>query len=163
VGRVSERIHFVLLASRGYSAPKIAELFAYDEETVRIWLNRYQQDGLAGLSDRPRSGRPTKEPWLKAIVEAQIGQPPPCFGYVAACWTILLLVGHLARRYGVALSSATVRRAVKAIGYRWRRPRLAPARKTDPDKRHKLTTIQTVLKNVTEHVHILFEDESDLH
>jgi transposase len=163
VGRVSERIHFVLLSSRGYSAPKIAELFAYDEETVRIWLNRYQQDSLAGLSDRPRSGRPAKAPWLKAIVEAQIGQPPPCFGYVAACWTILLLVGHLARRYGVVLSSATVRRAVKAIGYRWRRPRLAPARKIDPDKRQKLTNIETILKNVTEHVHILFEDESDLH
>ncbi|MBI1880686.1 MAG: helix-turn-helix domain-containing protein [Chloroflexi bacterium] len=88
VGRVSERIHFVLLSSRGYSAPKIAEVFAYDEETVWTWLNRYQQDGLVSLLDRPRRGRPAKEPWLKAIVEAQISQSPPCLGYVAACWRL---------------------------------------------------------------------------
>jgi transposase len=163
VGRVSERIHFVLLSNRGYSAAQIAEIFDYDEETVRTWLNRYQQEGSPGLHDRPRSGRPPQEPWLKAIVEAQIGQSPPCFGYVAACWTILLLAGHLVRRFGLAVSPATVRRAVKAIGYRWRRPRLAPARKTDPDKGQKLAQIEALLKNVSDQVHLLFEDESDLH
>ncbi len=163
VGRISERIHFVLLSNQGYSAPKIASLFSYDQQTVRIWLNRYQQAGRAGLDDLPRSGRPAKEPLLKAIVEAQMGQLPACFGYVAACWTILLLVGHLTRRFGVAVSPATVRRSVKAIGYRWRRPRLAPARKIDPDKNQKLVKIEAVLKNISNHVHILFEDESDLH
>lgn len=163
VGRVSERLHFVLLSSRGYSAPKIAELFAYDEETVRTWLKRYQQEGRPGLEDRPRSGRPVTEPLLKAIVEAQIGQSPACYGYVAACWTVLLLAGHLARRFGVTLSATTVRRAVKTIGYRWRRPRLAPTGKLDPDKNQKLAHIEAVLKNVKDQVHILFEDESDLH
>ena len=163
VGRVSERIHFVLLSDRGYSAPTIAELFSYDEETVRNWLKRYQQKGRSGLDDRPRSGRPTKEPLLKAIVEAQIGQLPACSGYVAACWTILLLASHLAQRFGVAVSPATVRRSVKAIGYRWRRPRLAPTRKIDPDKKQKLAKIKTVLKNINNQFHILFEDESDLH
>jgi transposase len=163
VGRVSERIHFVLLSNQGYSAPQIGNLFAYDEETVRTWLNRYQHQGLAGLYDQPRSGRPAKERLLKAIVEAQISQGPACFGYVAACWTVLLLAGHLTRRFGVAVSPATVRRAVKAIGYRWRRPRLAPARKIDPDKSQKLAKIQAVLQNVSDQVHILFEDESDMH
>ncbi|MDO8673547.1 MAG: helix-turn-helix domain-containing protein, partial [Dehalococcoidia bacterium] len=40
VGRVSERIRMILLSSRGYSVPKIAEIFEYDEATVRSWIER---------------------------------------------------------------------------------------------------------------------------
>ena len=58
VGRVSERIHFVLLHARGYSLAQIAALYQVDERTVAHWLERYQAAGVPGLDDRPRSGRP---------------------------------------------------------------------------------------------------------
>jgi hypothetical protein len=35
VGRVSERIHFVLLSDRGHSLPKMAGLFGYGEAIVQ--------------------------------------------------------------------------------------------------------------------------------
>lgn len=162
VGRVSERIHFVLLSHQGRSAPEIAATFGYTADTVRYWLKEYRRHGVKGLNDRSRSGRPPKERYLKAIVEAQMGQAPACFGYYAACWTMMLLVGHLARRFKVWVSTSTVRRAARAIGYRWRRPRLAPTRKADPEKVAKLTRILAVLKEKAANVHILFEDESDL-
>jgi hypothetical protein len=53
VGRISERIHFVLLFARGLSVSQIASLYAYDERTISEWITRYQQDGLAGLNDHP--------------------------------------------------------------------------------------------------------------
>jgi DNA-binding CsgD family transcriptional regulator len=40
VGRVSERIRMVLLASRGDSLAQIAAIFECDEATVRHWLER---------------------------------------------------------------------------------------------------------------------------
>ena len=58
VGRVSERIHFVLLSDRGHNPPQIADLFGYCEATVRDWLKRYLAEGVEGLYDEPRSGRP---------------------------------------------------------------------------------------------------------
>src|SRR5207245_3165837 len=69
VGRVSERIHFVLLRSRGYSLAQIAELYQIDERTVSQWLERYQAAGLTGLDDRPRSGRPRR---AGAVAEAEV-------------------------------------------------------------------------------------------
>src|SRR5260370_28670321 len=57
VGRVSERIHFVLLRSRGYSLAQIADLYQIEERTVSHWLERYQAKGLAGPDERPRSHR----------------------------------------------------------------------------------------------------------
>jgi Helix-turn-helix domain len=37
---------------------QIAAEFRCDRHTVAVWRNRYLKDGLAGLQDQPRSGRP---------------------------------------------------------------------------------------------------------
>ena len=62
VGRVSERIHYVLLFSRGHAPDQIAALYEVDERTVQDWLERFRQHGAKGLDDRPRSGRPPQPP-----------------------------------------------------------------------------------------------------
>ena len=56
VGRISERMHAVLLSSRGYDVGKSASILEYDEATVRRWIERYEAERLDGLEDRPRSG-----------------------------------------------------------------------------------------------------------
>jgi transposase len=61
VGRVSKRAHLVLLSDQGKSPPEIASLSGYSAVSVREWLKRYQAGGIAGLYDRPRSGRPRKQ------------------------------------------------------------------------------------------------------
>lgn len=53
VGRVSERLHMVLLADRGYGVAQIATIFECSETTVRQWLARFEAAGLAGLRDLP--------------------------------------------------------------------------------------------------------------
>src|SRR5579859_2500373 len=132
VGRVSERAHFVLLAARGYSAPAIGDLLGYDVQTVRTWLTAYQQRGCAGLEDALRSGRPPKDRQLTAVVQAQAGQPPPNFGYIQSCWTVALLVLHLASRFRLTASASRVRRALHQAEFCWKRPKLAPSRRRDP-------------------------------
>jgi transposase len=161
VGRVSERAHFVLLAAAGYSPPTIARLMGYDTRTVRGWLHAYQKRGRTGLEDDPRSGRPKKEPYLTAIVQAQASQPPPNFGYLQACWTVALLVLHLARRFRVITSSFAVRRALHRAGFRWKRPKFAPARRRDPHAEAKQARITQALADPTGI--FLAEDECDLH
>lgn len=59
-GRVSQRIHFVLLSDQGKSPPEIASISGYSTATVRQWLKRYRSKGIEGLYDQPRSGRPRK-------------------------------------------------------------------------------------------------------
>jgi len=76
IGRVSERIHFVLMAASGKSAPEIAPLMDYDADLVRTWLKRYVTSGVTGLQDQVRSGRPPKQPYLDSRVEAQISPSP---------------------------------------------------------------------------------------
>jgi predicted ArsR family transcriptional regulator len=52
------RARMVLLADDGMPLDQIARTLGADRTIVRTWLDRYRAGGLAGLQDRPRSGRP---------------------------------------------------------------------------------------------------------
>jgi transposase len=166
VGRVSQRAHMVLLSARGYAVPRIAEIFAVGEDVVRTWLRRYERDGPAGLEDRPRPGRPPKDRLARHIVDTQASNPPCHSGLVQGCWTAGLLAAFLAGRFRLALSAASVRRHLRAAGWRWGRPRLAPAthaprgqRKEDPAAPLKLALIGRALAASAA---VLYLDECDL-
>src|SRR5437867_5266193 len=121
VGRVALRAQMVLLSGRGYSVPRIAAIHECGEDVVRTWLHRYEREGVAGLEDEPKSGRPPKVPLARRIVDVQAGQPPECPGHVQACWTVALLTAFLAVRFCLWLSGSTVRRCPPAGGWRWAR------------------------------------------
>ncbi len=54
------RCQMILLSSQGRSVAEIAQLTFFEEDTVLYWIDRYEADQLAGLEERPRSGRPPK-------------------------------------------------------------------------------------------------------
>jgi len=167
VGRVSQRAHMVLLSARGYTVEQIAEIFGVGEDVIRKWLRPYEREGPPGLDDRPRPGRPPKERLARHIVDAQASNPPCNNGLVQGCWTVGLLAAFLGTRFGLVLSPASVRRYLHQAGWRWARPRLAPAthaplgqRKEDTAAPLKLALIaQAVASAAT----LLYVDECDLH
>jgi len=54
------RCLMVLLSAQRRTVAEIATVTCFGEDTVVYWIDRYERDGLAGLEDRPRSGRPPK-------------------------------------------------------------------------------------------------------
>ncbi len=160
VGRVSERIHFVLLSAQGYSPPEIGALMGYHAASVRTWLLAYRDGAVAALQDDARSGRPCKHPHLDDVVEAQVGQPPPVFGYLQSIWTVAMLVTHLAQ-FGIHVSTSTVRRALRRLHFSWHRPKLSPARRRDPRRAEKEARLWLIWQDKL--AHIVAIDECDLH
>jgi transposase len=168
VGRVALRAHMVLLSGRGYDVPTIAGSHDCGEDGVRTWLHRYAADGIAGLEDEPRRGRPPQDPLAQQIVDAQASQSPDCSGQVQSGWTVALLATFLAQRFRLVLSPRSVRRELTAAGWRWRRPRLAPAsvlrRQRDPETTPKLAALaRAQAAAAAGRVVLLSRDECDLH
>jgi Homeodomain-like domain len=56
--RQAARAVMVLLFLHGLSPAQIAGLLECHPATVRRWIGRFNAEGLAGLADRPRCGRP---------------------------------------------------------------------------------------------------------
>ena len=58
--RERQRAHAVLLSSRNYGREVIADISGVSRDTVSLWLDRFERDGVSGLRDAAKSGRPPK-------------------------------------------------------------------------------------------------------
>jgi transposase len=108
------RARIVLRAGQGASNTQIASELGLSLPTVSMWRAQFARDGLAGLADRPRSGRPRRvDDETVQRVLAKTLEPPPAG---ESHWS----VRRLARETG--LSNSTVHRI-------WRTHRLKPHRR----------------------------------
>src|SRR3954469_2642695 len=57
-GRVSGRLLALANALDGMSRDRAARAAGMDRQTLRDWVHRYNAEGVEGLRDRPRPGRP---------------------------------------------------------------------------------------------------------
>lgn len=105
---------------------------------IYAWVRRY----LAGrrpdaLADCPRPGRPPAAPAITdARIVRQFCRDPLRLGYSTTGWTVPLLAAHLSRTHDCTLAPDTLRRRMRALGLRWKRPRYVYADK-DPHRAQK--------------------------
>ena len=81
--RQVERAKIVLAAFRGESSRGIAASVGIARDTARLWMRRYEADGLDGIErDRPRPGRPRKitRKVEEDIVQKTTGENPAARG-----------------------------------------------------------------------------------
>lgn len=74
-GRVRQRLLGMLHMLQGRSVPQAAWAIGLSQRKLRNWVHRFNSDGIDGLRDRPRSGRPSfltqqQKASLRARIEA---------------------------------------------------------------------------------------------
>jgi transposase len=86
---------------------------------------------------RPAVGRPRTAPAItNKRIEREVRRDPMRLGYSTTGWTVALLAEHLQRKYDVAISPRTLRRRMRDLDLRWKRPRYVYATK-DPNRAQK--------------------------
>lgn len=72
------RAGIILECARGYSGEEIAERHHASQQTVSKWRRRFARNGLAGLSDAPRSGQPRKhdDDQVQPVLVATLNRRP---------------------------------------------------------------------------------------
>src|ERR1700692_5041526 len=58
--RYDNRLHGVLLVAQGLTCPEVARLLGDAPRSVEYWVHRYEREGLGGLTEGKRSGRPKR-------------------------------------------------------------------------------------------------------
>ena len=128
---VAQRARIVLLAADGVSNTAIAEKVGVSRPTVLDWRGRYEREGLAGLDDDPRSGRPKTIDHRK-IVSVTLASPPKKYGVTH--WSSRLLGRHL------GISNGTIAKAWREYGVQpWRSETFKFS--TDPELVAKVTDV----------------------
>ena len=122
--RVRTRAQMILLsAEQGLKGPQIAAIVRESEATVLRWLKRYRAEGLQGLQDAPRPGRPAEiTAEYRAELLAAVRRRPRSLHLPFSLWTLQRLADYLAERTGLRVSDETVRRVLKQAGLVLSRP-----------------------------------------
>jgi len=162
-GRVSQRAQMILLSAQRRTVPEIATIFDVSRATVRFWIRQFEAAGSAALYDDPRSGRPRKlnRDAQAALVQLLTQDPIQVdASYLATFWTTAMLVLVLATQLHLQVCRSTVRNVLQRLKLRWRRPRLAMPRKTDPQKARKQWAIAEAVITAGPSAVVLYADES---
>jgi transposase len=120
----ARRMLAIALVMEGVDRTTAARSCGMDRQTLRDWVHRYNAEGVAGLEDRPRPGRPPRlsEAALDELVEiVEAGPDVEKDGVVR--WRCADLKGVVAGRFGVTLSERSVGRLLNDRGYVRLRPR----------------------------------------
>ena len=114
----ARRMLALALVLEGASREEAARAAGMDRQTLRDWVHRYNAEGLAGLRDRPRSGRkprltPGQEAELAAVVER--GPDPDRDGVVR--WRRVDLQALIEARFAVRLHERSVGKVLRRLGF----------------------------------------------
>jgi transposase len=114
--RSVQRACIIVAAADGHSNAKIARDLGIHVDTVRTWRGRFAADGMNGLADRPRSGRPPVfAATVVAGVKALACALPAEHGLPLSRWSCADLANEaVARGITPAVSGSTVRRWLAA-------------------------------------------------
>jgi transposase len=141
VSRYDHRLHGVLLVAQGMTGPRVAEMLGDSPRTVVNWVQRFEAQGLAGLSEGERPGRPSRlNDKQLAKVESALRASPVEFGLATQMWDGPTLSAFLNQELRVKLKARQCQRLFRQLGFRLRKPRPEVAQ-ADPQAQatHKKT------------------------
>lgn len=160
---IGERAHYVLLCAEGKSAPEIAGYLDRNIITIRLWLNRYLQDGPAGLKTKKPPGRPAqKAPAIESHLEELLSHTPQDYGYQETGWQLNVLKDWFSKQ-GLHACDNTIVKSLNRLGYVYKRfsktiPKNAPS--SEKKKSRIREIVESIGQNKPSDIEVLFVDET---
>jgi len=131
--RVATRLHAVALNMEGKSAPEIAKALKVHRTKVCRWFHRWQENGIEGLMEGHRPGRPERlsEEQHQTLADI-LDSGPVAYGFNSGVWTCPMVCRIIEDEFRVRYHPAHVSRILHELEFSVQRPKkiLARADKT---------------------------------
>src|SRR3954453_10316792 len=119
--RFVERAQLLLAIAAGRRPSQVAKDLGISRPTVYTWIHRFNEQGLHGLEDQPRAGRPpTYTAEQRAEVIATALTDPKSLDLPFACWTLDRLQAYLNEQKGIPIKRSRIDEILLGEGLRWR-------------------------------------------
>jgi transposase len=114
--RVAKRLRAVVLNSEGRTSGQLANILKAPRSKVSEWLQRYQIQGIQGLLEGYRSGRPSE---LTEEQQQQLGDildsGPMAYGLDSGIWTSPMISWVIEEEFDIHYHPGHVRKLLHAI------------------------------------------------
>ena len=118
------RLKVIDLSARRQNVSEIAAIFDLSDNTVRDYINRYNQGGLAGLKPKYGQGRNKTITLNKDELSKVLERSPSQFEKLktgARNWNQNLMQQYLARYHQIEVSQSAISGLFKRLGIPWNR------------------------------------------
>lgn len=117
------RIAGLLLILSGWKSTAVADLFNLSRSSVIQWIRRANEEGIASVEDKRRSGRPGKlDEKLARVLEEALSKSPEEYGLSRFRWDGVVVVEFLKKNLGISLKPRQARNWLNKLGYVRKRP-----------------------------------------
>lgn len=128
-----------------------------NQVSVYNHFNRFKAEGIVGLPDKAKSGRPSKATAeYIALLEDTLERDPQDMGFAFTIWTQARLRNYLAQETGIHLSRSRFQDLMQRLGYRYRRPKRDLEHKQDRELREEVTVALDELKKEPKRVNLSY-------
>lgn len=128
------RAKIIWYAKQGEDVPEIAKRLELCEKTTRLWLKRFNELGMKGLEESPRSGRPPIYPPEQIAVVIQTALTKPVeLDQPFASWTLDRLQVYINEVKGIPIKRSRISEIFLAEGLGWRHEETWFGERVDPD------------------------------
>lgn len=144
--KVRDRIMAVIMEVEDYERREIARLLGTSRSTVWRWIKRFDESGIESLSDKQRSGRPSKlSEAEKEQVKEDLEQSPKEFGYEPEVWSTRMVLDHLREEYGVEYHPRYIQRFLRSLGFELKKPRPKHHKASDEEKKQYYQRVDEIV------------------
>jgi transposase len=121
----SRRMLALALVMEGKSRTEAALAAGMDRQTLRDWVHRYNEEGLAGLTDRHGDVGPRRRlsPEQEAEVAEWVRRGPDLAEHGVVRWRRADLARAIEIRFGVVLAERSISTVLRRLGFRRLVPR----------------------------------------
>jgi len=148
-GRLRRRNRAVVIGAhlKGIPLRSIASFLHVDRHTARVYFSRFDREGIRRLFNTDKKWlRKSEDQRYRDAVFKVLHAPPASYGFNRTTWKMVDLKSAL-REQGVALSVGSIRKVIRAAGFRFRKAKKVLT-STDPQYRRKLRVITAILGNL---------------
>lgn len=121
---VRDRLLALIMVKKGYSKKEIYALLSSTRGTIWRWEKEYIRDGVNGVRNDTRSGRPKKlgNDNIQQL-KIELSESPKELGYSYEIWIPKLVWKHIQKNYGVLYHPRSISRFARNLGFVLKKPR----------------------------------------
>lgn len=122
--RVATRLHAIALNMEGKSAPYIAELFKVHRTKVCQWFRRWEEDGIKGMLEGHRPGRPERlSQEQRQTLTDILDSGPVAYGFNSGVWTCPMVCRVIEDEFSTHYHPAHISRILHELEFSVQRPK----------------------------------------
>jgi len=136
--RLNERAKLILAVLKEKTIVEISRVFQTSRMTIYHWIHRFNDQGISGLDDLPRSGRPQIYTADKRAEVLGIALTSPKeLGLPFCCWSLDRLQAYLSDKKGIQMRRSRIDEILIEEGLRWRKQETWFGARVDPEFKKK--------------------------